>query len=67
MEVSNKNKEEVTKFVEYMKVIYGKNMPVVRGDNHTYVGMDLGYSSSGEAIVSMHSYITEEIENSQKK
>ena len=44
MKVSHKNKEEVTKFVEYMKGIYGENMPIVRGKKRTYVGMDLDYS-----------------------
>ena len=58
MEVLHKNKEEVTKFVEYMKGIYGENMPVVRGKKHIYVGMDLDYISSREVIVSMDSYIT---------
>ena len=40
-----------------MKGIYGENMPVVRGKKHTYSGMDLDYSSPGEVIVSMESYI----------
>ena len=62
MKVSHKNKEEVTKFVEYMKGIYGENMPIVRGKKRTYVGMDLDYSSPGEMIVSIDSYITEAID-----
>ena len=41
MKVLQKNKEEVTKFIEYMKGIYGNEMPVARGKKHTYVGMDL--------------------------
>ena len=41
MEVLHKNKEEVTKFVEYMKGIYRENMPVVRGKKHTYIRMDI--------------------------
>ena len=61
MKVSHKNKEEATKFIEYMKGIYGDNMPVVRGKKQTYIGMDLDYSSPGEVIVSMDSYTTEEI------
>ena len=67
MKVSHKNKEEVTKFVEYMKGIYGNNMPVVRGKNHTYFVMDLGYSFPGEVIVSMDSYITEAIDEFPEK
>ena len=49
-------------FVEYMKGIYGKNMPFVKGKKHTYVRMDFNYSSPGEVIVSMESYTTEAIE-----
>ena len=45
-----------------MKGIYGKNMPVVRGKKHTYVGMDLDYNSPGEVILSMDRYITEAID-----
>ena len=44
MKVSHKNKEEMKKFVEYMKVIYGKKMPVVSGNKNNYVRMDLYYS-----------------------
>ena len=62
MKVSHKNREEVTKFVDYMKGIYGNNMPVVREKKHTYAGMGLDHSSQGEAIASMDSYITEAID-----
>ena len=55
MNVLQKNKEEVTKFVEYMKGIYGENMPVEREKKHTYFVTDLDYSSPGEVIVSMDS------------
>ena len=47
MKVSQKNKEELTKFIEYMKGIYGEEILVARGKKHTYVGMDLEYSSPG--------------------
>ena len=62
MKVLHKNKEEVTKFVECTKGIYGENMPVIGGKNHNYVGMDLDYSSPGEVVVSIDSYITEVID-----
>ena len=39
-----------------------EKMPVSRGKKHTYAGMDLGYSSSVEVIVSMDNYITEAID-----
>ena len=60
---SQKIKAEVPKFVEYMKEIYGKNMPVIRGNKHTYVKMDLDYSFPREVIVSMDSYIAETIDD----
>ena len=37
-------------------------MAFVRGKKHTYVGIDLNYSSPREVIVSMDSYITEAID-----
>ena len=62
MKVSHKNKEEVTNFIEYMKGIYKVEIQVARGKKHTYVGMDLEYSSPGEVIVSMDIYIIEAID-----
>ena len=35
MKVSHKKKEEVTKFINYVKGIYGNNIRVVRGKKHT--------------------------------
>ena len=37
-------------------------MPEVIGKNHTYFGMDLDYSSQGEVIFSIDSYIIEVID-----
>ena len=62
MKVFHKNKEEVTKFIKYTKVINGEEMILSRGKKHTYVIMDLNYSTPGEVIVSMESYITEAID-----
>ena len=45
-----------------MKGIYGGNMPVVKGKQHTYVRMDIDYSKPGEVIVSMDRYITEVVD-----
>ena len=45
-----------------MKGICGKNVPVVRGNKHTYVGMYLDYRFTGGVIMSMDSYITEAID-----
>ena len=62
MKVPHKNKEEVTNFVECMKGIYGKNVPVVRGKKHNYVVIDLACRSPGEVIVSIDRYTTEAID-----
>ena len=62
MKVSHKNREEVKEFIEYMKGIYGEEIPVTRVKKHTYVGMDLNYSTLEEVIVSMESYITKAID-----
>ena len=67
MKVSHKNREEVKKIIEYMKGIYGEEILVARGKKHTYLGMNLGYGTPGEVIVSMDSYITKAIDNSPKK
>ena len=45
MKVFHKNKEEVTKFIKYTKVINGEEMILSRGKKHTYVIMDLNYST----------------------
>ena len=47
MKLMHKNKEEVKKFVEYVKLIYAEKTPFVRGKKQSYVGMDLYYSSPG--------------------
>ena len=36
-------KKYVMKFIDYMKVIYGDNMPVVMGGKQIYAGIDLDY------------------------
>ena len=35
MKLSHKNKEEVTNFIDYIKGIYGEEMPAARGKKHT--------------------------------
>ena len=62
MKMPHKNKEEVKKFIEYTKGIYGQEMSVTGVKKHTYVGIDLEYRTPGEVIVSIDSYITEEID-----
>ena len=42
-------------------------MPFTGGKKHTYVGMDLDYSTPGEVIMSMDSYITKAIDELPKE
>ena len=42
-------------------------MPVARGKKHIYVRMELYYSTPGELIVSMDSYITKLIDEFPKE
>ena len=67
MKVLHKSKKEVTKSIDYIKVIYGDNMPVIRGKKHNYVGTDIYYSTPGEIIVSMDSCITEMMDKFQEE
>ena len=60
MKVSNK--QNLTKFTNYMKGICGKNILVMKGKQTTYVRMNLGYSKPVKLIVSMDSYTTETID-----
>ena len=41
MKVSHKNEKEVTKFMDYMTVIYGDNITVAKVKRNTSVRMDL--------------------------
>ena len=62
MKVSHKSEKEVMNLIGYMKGIYDNNMLVVRGEQHTCVGMDLDYRKTGEVILSIDRYTTESIE-----
>jgi len=57
LKVSHVDKTEVTKFVAHLAGIYGPKMTIRRGPVHDYLGMDLDYSESGTAIVSMIKYL----------
>ena len=61
---ADKDREQRSKtnYINYMKGIYGGNMPVVKVKQHIYVRMDLDNSKPGDVKVSMDSYIIKAIE-----
>ena len=58
LKISHKDPREVTKVEEWLRGIYG-NVTVCRGKKHTYLGMQLDYSSPGECKVGMTQYSEE--------
>ena len=46
-----------TKFVEWMKTIYGEKLTVHRGKVHDYIGMDMNWSKDGKVTISMIKYL----------
>ena len=47
LKVSHKDPFEVTKFVQYLLIIYRNKIKVHRVNIHDYLGMDLDYSATG--------------------
>ena len=41
LKASHVDKNENTKFAEWMKTMYGEKLTVHRGINHDYLGMDM--------------------------
>ena len=52
--------------IDYLEGIYGK-MAVQRREKLKYLGMELNYSTKGEAIITMNSYIKETLEDFPKE
>jgi hypothetical protein len=48
---------EVTKTIDWMKIIYGEDMRVSRGKKHDYLSMDLDFTNKGEVKITMIDYI----------
>ena len=57
LKVSHKDPAEITKFANYLAVIYGEKLTVHRGQVHDYLGMDLDYTTKGKVGVSMSKYV----------
>ena len=53
LKVSHEDPAEITKFANYLDVIYGEKLTVHRGLVHDYLGMDLGYTTKGKVGISM--------------
>jgi hypothetical protein len=56
LKFSHVSSDEVTKTIEWLKSIYGKDMWVPRGKTQDYLGMDLDYSNEGEVKITMINY-----------
>jgi hypothetical protein len=62
LKISHKDAREVTKIENWLRGIYGE-ITVCRGKKHTYLGMQLDYSTPGECHISMIPYTDEVIKD----
>ena len=62
LKVSHEDPAEITKFSNYLAMIYGKALTVHRGKIHDYLGMDLDYTTKGKVGVSMIKYVNKILE-----
>ena len=60
--MSHEDPAEITKFANYLAVIYGKALTVHRGKIHDYLGIDLDYTTKGKVGVSMIKYVDKILE-----
>eukprot|EP00956_Cyclotella_meneghiniana_P042119 scaffold248363_cov77-Cyclotella_meneghiniana.AAC.2 len=57
LKVSHVDAFENTKFIHYLRKIYGPKMTVTRGKQHRYLGMDFDYSTPKVCRILMAKYI----------
>ena len=62
LQVSHADPAEITKFANYLAVIYGEKLTVHRGLVHDYLGMDLDYTTKGKVVISMIKYVDKILE-----
>ena len=62
LKVSHEDPAEITKFANYLVVIYGEKLTVHRGLVHNYLGMDLDYTTKGKVGISMIKYVDKILE-----
>ena len=60
--MSHEDPSEITKFANYLAVIYGEALTVHRGKIHNYLRMDLDYTTKGKVGVSMIKYVDKILE-----
>ena len=61
LKISHTDPAEVTELINYLEKFYGK-MAVQRGEQLTYLGMDLYYRNKGKVVIAVNSYIKEALE-----
>ena len=57
LKISHLDSNEVTKYIEHFKKIYGDRMTIHCGKVHDYLGMDLDFSSAKTLKIGMIKYI----------
>ena len=62
LKVSHADPAEITKFANYLAVIYGEKLTVQRGLVHDYLGMDLDYTTKGKVGISVIKYVDKILE-----
>jgi hypothetical protein len=60
LKISHKDPAVTTDIINYLESIFGE-MTVVRGNKHTYVGMDISFPGDGTVKINMKSYLSEAI------
>ena len=67
LKVSHDDPVEITKFANYLAVIYGEKLTVHRGLVHDYIAMDLDYTTKGKVGISMIKYVDKMLEGFLEK
>ena len=62
LKISHKKEDEVTKFILGLAKIYGPKLSIHRGKLHSYLGMDMDWSSPKRVKISMIKYLKAIIE-----
>ena len=55
--VSHEDPAEITKFANYLAVIYGDALTMYRGQVHNYLRMNLDYSRKGKVEIGIIKYV----------
>ena len=63
LKISQKESDEVTKFITELGKLYDNDLPVHRGKVHSYLGMHFDYSTKGTVKISMIPYTKQIIDD----